>query len=334
MDNNGDFSSPEWDSGKTEGRTRITVPAGRLRAKTRYYWRVRYKDNLGAWSPWSDRGTFVTGSKGILVPAFEEKEEWASAVTVEGNSLWNRYAYFSWDNRNAVIHTWKVDANGNGDPRDDENLILWNGQSGVVNGITFGCDKGIQAADSGWTVKAYQASNGNGVVKFSRSVGATEVHIKYTLTPDSGDLYGELTLTSDRFCTFTWGLHMMNSLWVMSQPGEMILYDGAYLNGRMITPRSLAMSQEPVEGVDYLVARGVRTGLAGLLSRAKGCQMAMLLQLAMVDVDMCAAVSMASPYGGWPFLRAAAVEGQVVVGEPLKLRAVFTASATPPASGE
>ncbi|MFH1009831.1 MAG: cadherin repeat domain-containing protein, partial [bacterium] len=63
VDNNSDFSSPEWDSGDTYGAaTSVTVSAGSLAVSTRYYWRVRYKDSAGNWSLYSSAFNFVTAS--------------------------------------------------------------------------------------------------------------------------------------------------------------------------------------------------------------------------------------------------------------------------------
>lgn len=61
VDNNSDFSSPEWDSGNTfAAGTEVTVPSNRLNTSTRYSWRVRYKDSFGDWSLWSSSRTFTT----------------------------------------------------------------------------------------------------------------------------------------------------------------------------------------------------------------------------------------------------------------------------------
>jgi len=50
-----------WDSGLRTGNPySIGVPAGVLRGDTLYYWRVRHKDNAGAWSNWSSPTWFRT----------------------------------------------------------------------------------------------------------------------------------------------------------------------------------------------------------------------------------------------------------------------------------
>lgn len=61
IDNNSDFSSPEWDSGDTyEATTEVIVPSDRLHYFTTYFWRVRYKDSREAWSNWSSSWSFIT----------------------------------------------------------------------------------------------------------------------------------------------------------------------------------------------------------------------------------------------------------------------------------
>ncbi len=57
----GDYSSPVFDSGRdTENMEGITTPPGILNDSTTYYWRVRHRDNHGAWSEWSVETTFPT----------------------------------------------------------------------------------------------------------------------------------------------------------------------------------------------------------------------------------------------------------------------------------
>jgi hypothetical protein len=66
VDNNSDFSSPEFDSGEdAANKTSITVSPA-ISLNTTYYWRVRYKDNSGkpgAWSAYSTYTSFTTTQK-------------------------------------------------------------------------------------------------------------------------------------------------------------------------------------------------------------------------------------------------------------------------------
>ena len=67
VDDSGDFSSPEWDSGESFAADAWTmVPAGSLSCETTYYWRVRYKDSRNAWSDWSSASAFTTIAGGGL----------------------------------------------------------------------------------------------------------------------------------------------------------------------------------------------------------------------------------------------------------------------------
>ena len=57
------FANPVWDSGADyPAKTEAPVPAAKLAYKSTYYWRVRYKDNLGTWSDWSSAWRFTTRS--------------------------------------------------------------------------------------------------------------------------------------------------------------------------------------------------------------------------------------------------------------------------------
>ncbi len=65
VDNNSDFSSPTFDSGTDTTNKTSVVPTG-LSWDTTYYWKVKHKDSLGAWSSYSSATTFNTVN---LVPA-------------------------------------------------------------------------------------------------------------------------------------------------------------------------------------------------------------------------------------------------------------------------
>jgi hypothetical protein len=62
----GDYSDPVFDSGRdTEHLTGIAIPSGVLDHSETYYWRVRYQDSNGSWSPWSTESSFTTASRGM-----------------------------------------------------------------------------------------------------------------------------------------------------------------------------------------------------------------------------------------------------------------------------
>jgi hypothetical protein len=62
--NKGDCDSPAFHNTHESGLslTSITVTACSLNPGTTYYWRVRYQDNHGAWSEWSEEASFTTES--------------------------------------------------------------------------------------------------------------------------------------------------------------------------------------------------------------------------------------------------------------------------------
>lgn len=74
VDSNSDFSDPEWDSGMSYAAdTQATVPSGPLSYNTTYYWRVRYKDNRGAWSSWApSRYLRTQQDPGTTSPSFQQ----------------------------------------------------------------------------------------------------------------------------------------------------------------------------------------------------------------------------------------------------------------------
>jgi internalin A len=57
----GDYTNPVFDGGiDTSNLTSITVPFLKLTYSTKYYWHVRYQDNNGAWSEYSEETSFTT----------------------------------------------------------------------------------------------------------------------------------------------------------------------------------------------------------------------------------------------------------------------------------
>ncbi len=58
IDNNSDFSSPEYDSGTDFSNLTIITLSENLMLFKEYYWRVKHRDNHGYWSEWSDPTSF------------------------------------------------------------------------------------------------------------------------------------------------------------------------------------------------------------------------------------------------------------------------------------
>jgi len=55
------YSTPVWESGEDPAnKTSITLPPGLLPGDEKFFWRVRYKDDRGMWSLWSDETSFTT----------------------------------------------------------------------------------------------------------------------------------------------------------------------------------------------------------------------------------------------------------------------------------
>ncbi len=66
----GDYGSPVFDSAHAVGSslTSIIISTCNLNPNTAYYWRVRYQDNHGAWSEWSEESSFTTQSAPEDIP--------------------------------------------------------------------------------------------------------------------------------------------------------------------------------------------------------------------------------------------------------------------------
>jgi len=56
----GTYNSPQWDSGKLSPGTINVQPTQELAFDSTYWWRCRYQDDKGSWSPWSNETSFVT----------------------------------------------------------------------------------------------------------------------------------------------------------------------------------------------------------------------------------------------------------------------------------
>ena len=278
----------------------------------------------------------VTTAGGTSTANAATKYNYTESVTVQGNCMWNRYAYFSWQNikhvyqpdtTNAVIDTWKVDDNGNGDPRDDENRILLNGKTNLANGLIF-AGGGLNAYDSGWTAHAYADANGNGIVEFSKASTSTTATVKYTLTANSGELFGELTMQAVNATQGYWRVVMINDVYVNNTPGQMLLYDKCILNGATLTARSTPLAATTAEGIDFLKTSNATTGVAAIVSATKGWNLAFELTETPHPCDLYARVTMASSYGGWGFDRAAEVQFTLPAGEAVTLKGCFKPTLT------
>jgi predicted outer membrane repeat protein len=67
VDDDSNFSSPEWDSGESySASTQTTVPSELLSYNTTYYWQVRYRNDIGIWSSWASPWSFITWRGGPI----------------------------------------------------------------------------------------------------------------------------------------------------------------------------------------------------------------------------------------------------------------------------
>lgn len=85
----GDFSSPVWDSGATSTARTSVISQNRLSHNTDYDWRVRYQDDSGGWSAYSNETTFTTNI--IETPSNSSPKHGATVSTLtpllEGSSF-------------------------------------------------------------------------------------------------------------------------------------------------------------------------------------------------------------------------------------------------------
>jgi len=283
---------------------------------------------------WLDVVVKVDGALGSQGFKFDVKSV-LSTVSIENNSMWNQYVYFSWRNirhvyqpnsENAVIDTWKYDDNGNGDPRDDQNRILWNGQTDNANGLWFGVEGVFTAQYSGWSVNAYNDSEGNGVLEFSVENATTSAFAQYTLKPDSKQLEGELTYKAKESSSnyFMWGFCIISGVWVSNPLGDLAIYDEAVLNNTMIHARDSAMWREEwEEDIDYIKLENQTAGIMGVQSTSREWSLYFELIEASKPVEMRAAVIMASPYNGWGFDRRGWIRCLLGKDEEIHLKGVF-----------
>jgi hypothetical protein len=284
------------------------------------------------------RGTRVTaqlvGRNRVDGIGDEQVTEKVPAVQLVGNTMWNKHVFFSWQNikhvhypdkMNAVIDTWKNDDNKDGDPRNDANRILHNGKNDAAFGILFG-GMGMEAPESGFKVRARVDADGNGILEFSRQTKDGRVVALYTLAPDGVYLQGKLTFMIARDGEVSWGISMINSVWVDNDPGEMVVYDKCAVGQRRLSARGRALKREPVEGEDYIACRDVTYGRTSLISTSRNWVTFIEIENTPVPVKLSSHVLTASPFGGWGFNRCAQITINAKGGQEYVLKARFGAA--------
>ncbi|MCA9411336.1 MAG: right-handed parallel beta-helix repeat-containing protein [Candidatus Omnitrophica bacterium] len=89
IDDDSDFSSPEYDSGPdSRNLLSIRVPRQRLQLATLYHGQVRHQDQAGGWSEWSESKSFTTLMvEGIVVPEDYPTIQAAIDAATDGNTV-------------------------------------------------------------------------------------------------------------------------------------------------------------------------------------------------------------------------------------------------------
>lgn len=119
-----DFSSGLiWDSGTNAAGTSITVPENVLTNGVEYQWRVRYRDDQGAWSWWSVAFQFTTLSVA----------GGGGATNTDGGAT-GGIDTGSGDNGGGGSIDGTTDSGGNGGDGDDASGVIDDGQSGDNDG--------------------------------------------------------------------------------------------------------------------------------------------------------------------------------------------------------
>jgi len=93
VDNNSDFSSPEYDIGEDiTNKISITIPGGYLVYEEDYWWRVKYSDDSGAsnrWSEWSNPTDFTTQIAPPETPSNPLPNDGLENVPITTNFNWD-----------------------------------------------------------------------------------------------------------------------------------------------------------------------------------------------------------------------------------------------------
>lgn len=237
------------------------------------------------------------------------------AVCVEGNAMWNSRVYISWqnithvyqpDSTNMVIDTWKVDDNGDGDPRNDQNRILLNGRTDGAFGLQALLEN-TGGERSGTTASTVVNPDGSATLTLEASSTEGTIRAKYTIYLDSPDLFGELTITPQQETAFWWGISMLNSVWVTHDPGEMSLYDKVGINDAVHTALAEARDIDAVEGEDYWDLVTENPAYVALMSSDLQCTAGVILLHTDVPVRLQGSLQMSSQYSGWGFCRRAQI---------------------------
>jgi len=212
----GDYSSAIFDSGSA------SVPSGVLDYSNTYYWRVRYQDNHGTWSPWSVETSFITVNRQPDQPVNSSPANGTSGVSL--TSTLQSSAFHDPDAGDThAASQWQITTISSNylnpvfdSGTDNLNLTQLTLPLGILNGNTTYywrvCHQDNHGAWSDWSVDtSFTTMNRlpNQPTNISPTNGATGVSVTPTLKcsafsdPDSGDTYGgsqwQITMVSGNY---------------------------------------------------------------------------------------------------------------------------------------
>ncbi len=263
----------------------------------------------------------------------------SSGVHVEGNSIWNNKVYISWqntthvyepDSTNMVIDTWKVDDDGDGDPRNDQNRIQQNHPEDCANGIYANIGV-LGGAASGAVADVVVNADGSVTLSLSQASDVGSLVTTYTVRPDDENIYAELDAAPNVECSLGWGIRQISGVWVSNGLGSLATYDQIVVDGQLYNALPSASSAETAEGEDYwndwIVAPDY--DFSALISTEEQWATGMIVTDASIPVGLQGRLMMSSQYGGWGFDRNAALflpsNEPLLPGETYHFSAIFHA---------
>lgn len=270
---------------------------------------------------------------------FLERDEPADVldgdVNVKENAIWNNKVYISWQNvthvnmrgpDNMVIDTWKVDDDGDGDPRNDENRIRPGVQA--ANGIK-GSLGSLDAHQSGAAATATPNDDGSATVTLACANDDGVLKTSYTIRPNDENIYGELHAVPKADSTLYWGIDQINNVWVRRTPGEMATYNKIRITEATHEARPAPLKVDTKEGVDFWTKPCRAPDYIALISTDRQWTTGMVITSAPEGCQMQGNLVMGSKYGGWAFGRCARLvapnEQKLEAGLAYRASAIFHA---------
>ena len=216
-------------------------------------------------------------------------------VHLEGNAIWNNKVYISWqnirhigepDSSNMVIDTWKVDDNGDGDPRNDQNRIRNNHRDTTANGIwahlaRYDSPGIVGGMKSGVVASPIVNEDGSVTLTLAASNDVGSIETSYTIMPNDANLYGTLTMTPQVKANFFWGIYQIGNVYVSGGPGELTTYDRLFFDGQTYTEPTSATS-------DTLTRVVAGPNYSALISQKQSWASGIVLKESSRPVDMTA----------------------------------------------